>query len=83
VKDLAQREWGGGIPAGRQQRDGAIRPRLTVDEKKARKRAYMKAYLAKRAAKLGRDDSGKGIPASKFKKFLVKGPISQGGTGED
>lgn len=72
------REWGGGAKAGRKPQRRARQVDLTDEERKAKKKAYMKAYWERK-----RNTDGKGISAGKFKKFLVKGPISQGGNGEE
>lgn len=69
---------------GRKKRRG---PPLSEAEKKKRKAAYMREYLAKRRggrAGLGRGkESEDGLPPEQFDKLLHRGPVSAGGTGED
>ena len=61
--------------------------KLTPEEKRAKKAAYMKAYHAahsKKTGKAGRrqsSDGENGLAPEKFRKFLVPGPMSHGGNG--
>lgn len=61
---------------------------MSEEERKEQKRAYMRAWYAKKHGKpmkapRNNDVDGKGLSPAKFKKFLVKGPAAAGGTGED
>lgn len=55
---------------------------ISDEEKKARQRAYQKARYAriKLQGTGGKRGDEKGLPPGKFKKFLVPGPASAGGT---
>lgn len=88
---------GGGSPKDAPGVDLAPRKRkpigdMSEEERKAAKRAYMKAYMAKRKANAGiplrkakkhANGDEKGLPLGKFKKYLVPGPAAAGGTGEE
>lgn len=78
--DTARPEETSNAPAGRSRR------KLTAEEKKAKQRAYYEAWKLRRKKK-GRlsefREEEKGIPPGEFSKFLVKGPRSAGGNGEE
>lgn len=66
---------------------GVAREPVSAEEKRARKNEYMRAYYQRRQKKVARTsaqkDDLKGLSPKDFSKFLVKGPVAQGGNGDE